>query len=65
MTYVIACAASLLAGVVLGLVSAWPSLRDWRRLALDQSAVLHTGAARRRPFPAGPDDLDERNRRHR
>lgn len=60
------CAALLAVGFVLGLAAEWPALREWRRLALRQSEVLHTDdRTPRRPFRAGPDDLAERTRRHR
>lgn len=66
MSIVIACLVSIVVGGLLGLAAEWPALREWRRLALRQSAVLHTDdRTPRRPFRAGPDDLAERTRRYR
>lgn len=64
MSYLIVCAVSVVVGLVLGLAAEWPALRDWRRLALDQSAELHTDdRTPRHPYTqAGPDDVEARNR---
>jgi hypothetical protein len=51
-------------GFGLGLLAELPFLREWKRTALEQAAVLHTDdRTPRHPFTAaGPDDLEARNR---
>lgn len=64
MITVIIAAACLVIGAAIGLAVEWPSLREWRRLALRQAAVLHADdRTPLRPFrDAGPDDAEARAR---
>jgi hypothetical protein len=56
-------AAALLIGFILGFTVEWRLIKPWVKLALDQSAELHTDdRTPRHPFRgAGPDDFEARN----
>jgi hypothetical protein len=62
MTTAIACAACLLAGVVLGVAGEWQLLKPWVQLAMRQSEVLHGPRLVRTAFQPGEDDGAERSR---
>jgi hypothetical protein len=66
MSTILACAAALLIGFVLGVAAEWRLIKPWVQTALRQSEVLHVDErtprhAPRQRFMAGPDDLDARN----